>query len=319
MKKLKVAVLCGGPSPEYEVSLASGERVFNALDRTRFEPGLIVWGREITPPLTPDEFKRFDLSFIAMHGPFGEDGTVQAFLKLLGIPYTGSGVAASRLGMDKVASKLLFRSVGIPTPDYVVFNGGLLATHQITEEVEQGSKVLEAVGLPCVVKPSAQGSSVGVSIVRRKRDFKKAFAEAVRFDGRSIIERYIKGREINCGILGNHKPTALPLIEIIPKRSFFDYKAKYDPALAKEISPAPLDEKITREMQEMAIKAYQTLGCRGFSRVDMFLEEGGEIYVSEVNTIPGLTENSLLPKEARAAGIEFPQLLEMIIDFALEQ
>lgn len=319
MKKLKVAVLCGGPSPEHEVSLASGEKVFNALDRTRFESGLIVWGREIASPLTPDEFKRFDLIFIVMHGPFGEDGTVQAFLELLGIPYTGSGVAASRLGMDKVASKLLFRSAGIPTPDYIVLNGGPLGTQKVTKEVEQGLRALEEVGLPCVVKPSAQGSSVGVSIVRRKRDFKKAFAEAARFDGRVIVERYIKGREINCGILGNQETVPLPLIEIVPKKEFFDYEAKYDPTLAKEITPAPLDRGTTRKIQETAIKAYQALGCRGFSRVDMFLEEGGKIYVSEVNTIPGLTENSLLPKEARAAGIEFPQLLEMIIDFALEQ
>ena len=134
-----------------------------------------------------------------------------------------------------------------------------------------------------------------------------------------IIERYIKGREINCGILGNKKPYALPLIEIIPEKEFFDYQAKYDPALAKEITPALLDRETTRKMQEPAIKAYQALSCRGFARVDMFLEEGGRIYVSEVNTIPGLTKNSLLPKEARAVGITFPQLLEMIINFALEE
>lgn len=306
--RLKVAVLCGGPSPEHEVSLSSGENVFNALDRTKFEPELIVWGRDHTPPLTVSGFKQLDLAFIAMHGPFGEDGTVQAFLELLGVPYTGSGVVASRLGMDKVASKLLFQSAGIPTPEY-----------RVAERADQGLKALEDLNPPCVVKPSSQGSSVGVSIVRKKRHFKKAFAEAVRFDGRVIVERYIRGREINAGILGNQKPTALPLIEIVPKKEFFDYEAKYDPALAEEITPAPLDQRTTRKMQETALEAYRTLGCRGFARVDMFLEDGGKGYVSEINTIPGLTENSLLPKEAKAAGIEFPQLLEMIINFALER
>lgn len=307
-RRLKVAVLCGGPSPEHKVSLVSGRRVFDALDRTKFNPVLVVWGKDETPPLTASEFKRFDLIFIAMHGSFGEDGTVQAFFEFLNVPYTGSGVAASRLGMDKVASKLLFRSAGISTPEY-----------KVAKRIKQGLEVLETLGLPCVVKPSAQGSSVGVSIVRKKRDLKKAFAEAVRFDGRVIVERYIRGREINCGILGNQEPIPLPLIEIIPKKEFFDYEAKYDPALAREITPALLDRGITRKTQEAAVKAYQTLGCHGFARVDMFLEDGDGIYVSEVNTIPGLTENSLLPKEAMAAGIEFPQLLEMIIQFALEK
>jgi len=308
MDKLKIAVLCGGPSPEHEVSLASGKNIFGALDRAKFVPELVVWGKDDTPPLSSEELRKFDLVFIAMHGPFGEDGTVQAFLELLGIPYAGSGVVASRLGMDKVASKLLFRTANIPTPDY-----------QVTRKVEQGIKILKMIGLPCVVKPSSQGSSIGVAIVRRKKDFKKVFDTAIKFDGRVIVERYIKGREINCGILGNKNPFALPLIEIIPEKEFFDYQAKYDPALAKEITPASLDRETARKMQDLALKAYQVLGCRGFARVDMFLEEGGRIYVSEVNTIPGLTKNSLLPKEARAVEITFPQLLEMIINFALEK
>lgn len=307
-RKLRVVVLSGGPSPEHKVSLASGENVFSAFDRAKFEPKLVVWGRDSMPPLAAKGFRQFDVVFIAMHGPFGEDGTVQAFLELLGIPYTGSGVAASRLAMDKVASKLLFRSVGIPTVEY-----------KVVEQGEAALKALENIGIPCVVKPSAQGSSIGVSIVRRRQEFKKAFAEAIKFDGRVIVERYIKGREINCGILGNQNPISLPLIEIIPKKEFFDFEAKYDPALAEEITPAPVDRETTQKMQEMAVRAYRILDCRGFARVDMFLEEGGKSYVSEINTIPGLTENSLLPKEAQAAGITFPQLLEMIIDLALEQ
>ncbi len=308
MSKLKVAVLCGGPSPEHEISLSSGENVFKALDRIKFEPELIIWTKEENPPVAAERFNRFDLVFITMHGPFGEDGTVQAFLDFLEVPYTGSGVAASRLGMDKVASKLLFQSAKIPTPDY-----------RVVSEARPRFGVLETVGLPCVVKPSAQGSSLGVSIVRRKEDFKRALAEAVKFDGRALVERYIGGREINCGILGNRNPVPLPLIEIVPKREFFDYRAKYDPSSAEETTPALLSEGKTGEMKRLALKAYQLLGCRGFARVDMFLGEGGEIFVSEVNTIPGLTKNSLFPKEAEAAGIGFPELLEMIIEAALEK
>lgn len=306
-RKLKVAVLCGGPSAEREVSLSSGKQVFKALDSRRFKPELVVWGRDRTPPLSIEEFKRFDVVLIVMHGPFGEDGTVQAFLELVGVPYTGSGVAASALGMDKVASKLVFCGAGILVPDY-----------RVAHTVDQARRALGNLGLPCVVKPSAQGSSVGVSIVRKKRDLPQAFSAAVRYDGRVIVERYIKGREFSCGVLGNRDPTALPLIEIVPKTEFFDYTAKYVPGMAEEITPARLPRRIAFKMQDAALTAYRALGCRGFARVDMFLEEGGKIYTLEVNTIPGMTENSLLPKEARAAGIEFPKLLEMIIGFALE-
>lgn len=306
--KTEIAVLCGGPSSEHEVSLASGKNVFGSLDRNKFNPELVIWERSDSPPLSLEEFKSFDVIFIVMHGPFGEDGTVQAFLELIGVPYTGSGVAASRLGMDKVASKLLFQATGIPIPEYRVAGG-----------IKRGWVVLEEIGFPCVIKPSAQGSSVGVSIAKREEDFAEAFDKAVVFDGRVIIERYIKGREFSCGILGNGNPAALPLVEVIPEGDFFNYEAKYDLGMAEEITPARLDRGMTRVMQRLAIKVYKILGCCGLGRVDMLLSESGIPYVLEINTIPGMTEASLLPKEAGAAGIGFSQLVEKIINLALER
>jgi D-alanine-D-alanine ligase len=307
-RKTSVAVLCGGSSSEHEVSLASGRHIFEALDRDKFNPELIIWERTDTPPLSLEQFRRFDVVFIAMHGSFGEDGTVQAFLELSGVPYTGSGAVASRLGMDKVASKLLFQTAGIPTPEY-----------RVAQEIKQGLAVLEEIGFPCVIKPSAQGSSVGVSVAEERQDFVKAFPKAVKFDGRVVIERYIKGREFSCGILGNGNPTALPLAEIIPKARFFNYAAKYNSGMAEETIPARLDRGMTRAMQQLAIKVYEILGCRGFGRVDMLLSENGIPYVLEINTIPGMTGASLLPKEAGAAGIGFSQLVERIINLSLEQ
>jgi D-alanine-D-alanine ligase len=307
MKKLKIAVLCGGQSSEHEISLASGEHVFEALDRDKFNPDLVIWERSDTPPLSMERFKCFDVVFIAMHGPFGEDGTVQAFLERGGVSYTGSGVSASRLGMDKVASKLIFQTTGVPTPDY-----------RVVREIRQGLGASGEVGFPCVIKPSAQGSSVGVSIVRREKDFAKAFDKAVRFDGRAIIERYIRGREFSCGVLGNRNPVALPLVEVAPKTRFFSYEAKYNPGMVEEVVPAQLGKGIASKMQQLAIRVYQTLGCRGFGRVDMILSENKNPYILEMNTIPGMTEESLLPKEAMAAGIGFSHLVERIINFALE-
>jgi len=308
-KLLSVAVLCGGPSAEHEVSLASGRNVFEALDRSKFAPGLIIWEKGQRFPGRAADFSDFDVVFLALHGPFGEDGRVQAFLDLLSVPYTGSGMAASALGMDKIASKRIFQAEGIPTPEFVAVSSVSGAT----------AREMAACGFPCVVKPSSQGSSMGVSIVRRRSQLDRALNEALKFDGRALIERYVRGREFSVGLLGNSEPVALPPIEIVPKNEFFDYEAKYTPDVAEEIVPARLDSRMTRKMQRLAVKVYQALGCRGLGRVDMLLGEDSKVYVLEMNTIPGMTENSLLPKEAKAAGIEFPELLEMIISFALER
>ncbi len=299
----KVVVLMGGPSPEHEVSISSGNNIVENLDQARFEVSPMVVGKDGSFPVPLDQLSQFDVAFLALHGPFGEDGTIQAILEQVKLPYTGSAVAASRLGMDKIASKILFLMKGIPTPEF-----------KVVGKEEELTKIAQLYGYPLVVKPSNQGSSVGVSIVRDPSKLATAFASASRF-GSVIAERYIKGREIQSGILGDEP---LPLIEISSKKEFFDYEAKYSSGLAEETTPALLDKEVTEEIKKLGLQAFRALGCRGFGRVDLFLQEDGEIFVSEVNTIPGLTENSLFPKEAAAAGIAFPELLERIIDLALK-
>ena len=301
MKK-KIAVLMGGPSPEYEVSLQSGENVIRNLDRKNFDVSGIVINKDGKFSIPPKSIRKFDLAFIAMHGPFGEDGTIQAILDEIGVAYTGSEAAASRLGMDKIASKNLFIKEGIPTPDF-----------RVVESAYGIKDAAESFGLPLMVKPSNQGSSVGVNVVRTPAEFSKAFAEAARF-GPVIAEKFVQGKEIQAGILGKN---SLPLIEIRPQNEFFDYEAKYTPGLSEEITPAPLDEKTTKRIQQLALDAFQILGGRHFGRVDLFLTEEGTVLVSEINTIPGLTKNSLFPKEAAATGITAPELFERIIDLAL--
>ena len=298
----KIAVLMGGPSPEHEVSISSGNNVVENLDGTRFEVSPVVIGKDGSFPFPLEQLSKFDVAFLALHGPFGEDGTIQAILEQIGLPYTGSAVAASRLGMDKIASKMLFQMKGIPTPEFGV-----------VDSVDELANTAQLYGYPLVVKPSNQGSSVGVSIVRDPSALVEAFTSASQF-GPVIAEKYIKGREIQAGILGDEP---LPLIEILPKKDFFDYEAKYNSDLAEEIVPAPLDKKTTEEIQKLGLRAFRALACRGLGRVDLFLQDDGEIFVFEVNTIPGLTKNSLFPKEAAAAGITFPALLERIIDLAL--
>ena len=302
MKK-KIAVLMGGPSPEYEVSLQSGENVIRNLDRKNFDVSGILVSKDGRFPTPLKSLRKFDLAFIAMHGPFGEDGTIQTILDEIGVAYTGSESAASRLGMDKIASKNLFIKKGIPTPDF-----------RVVENVGEIKEAAESFGLPLMIKPSNQGSSVGVGIVRTPADFSKAFAKAARF-GPVIAEKFVQGKEIQAGILGE---SPLPLIEIRPQNEFFDYAAKYTPDLSEEITPAPLDEKTTKRIQQLALAAFRILGGRHFGRVDLFLTEDGTALVSEVNTIPGLTENSLFPKEAAAAGITAPELFGRIIELAFE-
>jgi len=298
----KIAVLMGGPSPEYNVSLSSGDNVVANLDRKIFEVYPIVVGRDGSFPIPPEKLRKFELAFLAMHGPFGEDGTIQAILEEIGLPYTGSRVAASRLAMDKISSKNLFLKHKIQTTPF-----------KVVESTEDLSDAARKFGFPVVIKPAAQGSSVGVSIVPDSNGLAEALAGASEF-GSVIVEKHVDGKEIQAGILGEER---LPLIEIRPKRFFFDYEAKYTPGLSEEITPAPLDEETTERIQQTALRTFNLLGCRHFGRVDLFLTDNGEVLVSEVNTIPGLTKNSLFPKEAAAAGITAPELFERIIDLAL--
>lgn len=338
-KKRRVAVLMGGRSPEYEISLISGREVVKNLDPKKYDVFPIVISKDgVTwqiqdksrflqdPPakaeiryqesenksLTIQKQKdlitnqKIDIAFIAMHGPYGEDGTVQGFLEFIGIPYIGSGVLASALSMDKISSRKLFTQAGLKTPEYLIFEKG-----------DNFKKIFKRFSPPIFVKPSNQGSSIGSSKVYKLQDLKKALELALSFSPFALIEEYLEGTEVTGSILGNDKPRALPLVEIIPTREFFDYKAKYNDQETQEIVPARLSQKITKKAQNTAILAFKTLGCCGFGRVDMIIKKG-DVFVLEVNTIPGLTPMSLLPKAAKAAGIFYPQLLDKIIQFAQE-
>lgn len=283
MNKLKVAVVMGGNSSEREVSLISGENVLKNIDKERFEVIKVV--------LPEDKEKldgEIDVVFIAMHGKGGEDGEVQELLEEKGLKYTGCGVEASRVGMDKKKFRKL-----------MIENGILMAKETNT--------------VPCVVKPNNGGSSIGVSIVKKQEDLEEAIKEAQKYDQDVLVEEYIKGTEVTCGILGDE---VLPIVEIVPKTEFFDYQQKYSETGAEEICPARLDEKTTKEVQRISKKVFDLIGGQGFSRVDLIVRDGVP-YVLEINTIPGLTPNSLLPKEAKAAGYSYTEMLTMLIELVI--
>ena len=295
VSKLKVTVLMGGRSSEREISLISGEEVVRNLDKKKYEVEKVVWGDSLDSLVKI----KTDVVFIAMHGKDGEDGRVQAVLDLMGINYTGSGVLASALGMDKIAFKKAIDHLGVLIPKWQIYDGG------------DGE-----MGWPCVVKPTNQGSSRGVSVVKRKGDFAKAIREAKKYEGKVMVEEYIEGIEVSCGVLGNEKATALPVVEICPKNDFFDYEAKYTEGKCEEIVPARISKKAEKEIRRQSVEIFKAIGCRGFARVDFILKESGKLYVLEINTIPGLTPQSLLPKEAVAVGMSYSQLLDKIIEFS---
>jgi len=298
MKRLKIAVLMGGPSAEREVSLKSGTAVANALATT---------GAKVAPiDITETVFSipaNVDVVFVALHGTFGEDGTLQKMLEDGGIAYTGSGPEASARAFDKIAAKKHFLAAGISTPKY-----------EVLDRSQTDLRRLALLGFPLVVKPSRQGSSVGVSIVQEEADLAEACQIAWRYDDRLLVEQFIAGRELTVGIVGGH---ALPVIEIHPKHDFFTYEAKYTKGQTDYLVPAPLDKSVEVQVKMLALRAHDCLGCRDLARVDLILAENGELFVLEVNTIPGFTETSLVPQAARAAGIEFPDLCARLVDMAL--
>jgi D-alanine-D-alanine ligase len=334
-KKTRVIVLMGGKSPEHEVSLVGGREVVSHLDSAKYEVLPLViskdgqrWqlkkkdellaqrqevssAKDLTPTqevIRPEETpRRADVVFIAMHGPFGEDGTVQGMLEMIGIPYTGAGVLASAIGMDKSMFRKVMAGEKIS-----------MAKALMLKKTDNESLVWENFPLPVVVKPSSQGSSVGVSIVHKREELGKALEKAFQYGPRVLVEEYLSGTEVSCGVLGNEDPIALPVVEIVPKNEFFDYEAKYTDGKCDEIVPARIAPKLTKEIQDVAIKVYKAIGCQGFGRVDMIIS-GGKSYVLEINTIPGLTPASLLPKEAAAVGISYEQLLDRIIELSLEK
>jgi len=295
----KVAVLMGGPSAEREVSLKSGNAVLAALKRQ----GIAAHGIDADKStLRLLEDGRFDRAFIALHGRWGEDGVIQGALEVLGIPYTGSGVLGSALGMDKMKTKFLWTAAGVPTPECVVLEPGT-----------DLNKVVARLGLPVFVKPAREGSSLGVSKAKSTAELKAAWEAAVKFDDQVIAERFIDGAEITCGILGDR---ALPLIKIETDREFYDYEAKYLLDSTRYLCPCGLPAEQEREIQQLARRAFATLGCSGWGRVDFMLDKSGRAYVLEVNTVPGMTDHSLVPKAAKQAGIDFDQLVLRILETA---
>jgi D-alanine-D-alanine ligase len=301
----KIGVLMGGPSSEREISLKSGKAVYEALRQLGLEVIAIdIKTDSIEENIRLIESCKIDCAFLALHGRFGEDGQIQEILESIKIPYTGSGVLASRLAMDKVASRKIFQANRLNVPKYKVVEK---ASYTLDWKVNNNLK------LPLVIKPTTHGSSIGLSIIDKQEGLDKAVSLAFRFDDRIIIEEYIEGREVTVGIL---QEQPLPVIEIIPKKRFFDYEAKYTPGMTDYDVPAKLEEGVAREVKRAALLAHKLLGCSGCSRVDMILSKDNLPFVLEVNTIPGLTNTSLLPRAAKIQGIEFNELCLKLIKLA---
>ncbi len=307
---MKVALLKGGSSLERGVSLRSAARVEDALQSLGHQVIGLDVGGDLIERLR-DEAP--DAAFIALHGPGGEDGTVQELLEILGIPYTGPGVAACALCMDKVASKHVLRAAGVATPDWVAFNATAfreLGAADTLEEIEQ------RLGFPLIVKPASQGSSLGVKRAASRDEVPEALLAAFSYDDRVLLERFVEGRELAVGVLGSE---ALPIVEAIPREGdLFDFEARYEIGRTDYACPAELSPDAAADIAETALAAYEELGCSGFARVDVMLGADGP-QVLEVNAIPGLTDTSLFPMAAEAAGLGFEALVERIVDLALER
>lgn len=346
-RPLKVAVLLGGASEEREVSLASGTQVARALravghevtafDTTRGvlsrddEAEILEAGVRTTPPdpaaldLTEtgdlslltrtSEFQGTDVIFPALHGGAGEDGTLQALLDIAGLPYVGSGLLGCALAMEKGVTKRLLRDAGVPTPAWVTLAAGELRGAASGEPAKEPlRRVVECVGFPMIVKPPSGGSTLGLRLVREPGELPLAVEEALRYEDAVLFEAYVAGREATVGVVGDEP---LPVGEIIPAHEIFDYECKYQPGLAEEIFPADLDRDVAERLQVQGLEVHRLLRLRDYSRVDFMVDGEGEIWCLEANALPGLTSNSLLPRAARAAGMEFPELCHRLVELAL--
>jgi len=301
--KERVAVLMGGLTSEREISLISGRAVVEALGGRAYQ----VFSIDVNSKAELEEQlkkNKIDVAFIALHGSFGEDGSVQKLLEKLDIPYTGSGIEASSLAFNKIGAKNIFQEKNIPTPPFFIL-----------ENPKEYKSVVKEISFAFswVIKPEAEGSSIGLSIVKSVEELDKAFSLASSYGKRVLIEKYITGREITVGILDEYP---LPIVEIVPKRQFYDYQAKYTKGLSEYLVPAPIDLEVYKQVQKIALAAHQALGCEAMSRVDMRLDTQSQPYVLEINTIPGLTELSLLPKAAKAIGISFSDLCSILVKIA---
>ena len=308
MEKITVALLSGGISSEREVSLHSGQQVYEALDKQKYD--VRRYDPKTDLPRLVADAGQIDIAMIILHGPYGEDGTVQGLLELLNIPYQGSGVLGSALAMNKDATKQLYEKAGLTVPAYVIYE---------RDDPVDINDCVKTLGLPLVVKPVEGGSSVGMSIVRSAQDLQAAMDKAAAHDDAVMVEAFIEGMELTVGVVGNRRLEALPVIEIIPDadHEFFDYEAKYTAGVTQEICPARIDDDLTQQAQACAKTAHRALFCQGYSRTDMIMKDG-RFYILETNTIPGMTATSLLPRAARTAGYEFSQLLDKLIELGLE-
>ena len=331
--KPKIALLLGGTSPEKEVSKSSGASIYAALKNLGYETVLINPAYGANQPKDENEFFNkkddkiisnrnyveainskllddIDLAFIALHGKYGEDGTIQSLLELRGIKYTGSKILASSISMDKEMSKILFKHYKINTPKWFAVAKNNFGNEAIIKSINN------EFGFPCVIKPNDQGSTVGVTICKKENDVSSAKKLAHQFSDKAIVEEYIPGREMTVTIVENK---ALPVLEIKPKHGVYDYECKYTSGMSEYIVPADIPKEVEQQLQSQALLAFNSLGCEVYSRIDFRLNEKFETYCLEVNTLPGMTSTSLVPKMAKAVGISFEQLIDKIIFLSLNK
>ncbi|MCU0342314.1 MAG: D-alanine--D-alanine ligase [Ignavibacterium sp.] len=331
-KKLKVLLLLGGTSPEREVSKSTGKSVYDALINLGYEVVVIDPAYGINQPFeVEDYFKetdyteilnenyldavnlissdQIDVAFLALHGKYGEDGTIQSLLELKGIKYTGSKVLSSAIAMDKIMSKILFEEYQVPTPEYFHFKIG----EYTTEEID--TKIKNQFGYPAVVKPNDQGSTVGLTICKSSDQLEEAIHNAFEYSDRILVEDYIPGRELTVAVIDDQ---ALPVLEIRPKHGIYDYECKYTSGMSEYIVPAEIPYEVAKELQEIAVRSCKSLRCEVYARVDFRLSPENKVYSLEVNTLPGMTSLSLVPKMAKAVGISFEQLVDKIINLSLK-
>ncbi|MDH4187981.1 MAG: D-alanine--D-alanine ligase [Nitrospira sp.] len=305
----RIGVLMGGQSAERDVSLRTGAAVYRSLVRRGYNAVAI----DVGPTLSQDlREQKIEIAFLALHGPGGEDGAIQGFLETLGIPYTGSGIQASAVGMHKGTTKTLLTAAGIPVPAGSVVKRG--------EQVTSVSLLRKAkLHWPVVVKPASQGSTIGVTIVRKPAQWRAALALAHRYDTDAMVEAYIPGHEVTVSIIGRQSsaPLVLPAVEIVAPSGFYDFAAKYEKGKTQYLCPAPLTAPVTKQIRALALRTYEVLGCEGVARVDFRITPRGRPFVLEINTVPGMTETSLLPMAAAQAKIDYDELTERILDSAL--
>jgi len=312
-KGKKIAVVMGGPSAEADISRVTGKAIAGALREKNYD----VTEIDLQPQNFYEQIKTSgaQVVFIAVHGLYGEDGRLQSALEMLGLPYTGSGVCASAIGMDKFATKRVLLGCGIPTPRCEF----LLSREYINDEEKKSlcGRVIDRLGLPCVIKPASQGSSLGMSIVKRAEDLPQALELAFGYCDEALGEEYIAGPEVTiCMLERNGEVEVLPIILIRPHAEFYDFNAKYAAGGAEHLCPAPLSEELAERLRNLALATYKALGCRGVARVDCMIDGNGKAYVLEINTVPGMTPTSLVPDAARHAGYDFPTLCEIMLHSA---